>query len=71
MLRRRSVKLLILVNLLLALALGARVARTQVIPLGLFDCCQGGGYCCRNCCWFTQDCGDDDDCRIITESSPR
>jgi hypothetical protein len=50
--RRKLLFALIPLNCLLAIALLARVADTQVIPRGLFDCCKDvgeAGYCCDNC----------------------
>ena len=64
--RRRLIFALILVNCLLGIALFARSADSQIIPRGLFDCCQGAGsegYCCNNCCWFSKNCESDQDCR--------
>ncbi len=69
--KRRAILLLVLLNLLLAGAVAVLPAGTQVIPLGLFDCCKSEGapepYCCWRCCWFTFDCLDDGDCRGARE----
>ncbi|MGD8362979.1 MAG: hypothetical protein PVJ04_16250 [Gemmatimonadota bacterium] len=66
--RRKLLFALIPLNCLLAIALLARVADTQVIPRGLFDCCKDvgeAGYCCDNCCWFIHSCRSDDDCQGV------
>jgi len=68
--RRRIVIGLVLVNALLASALLVKPADTQMMPMGLFDCCEeeaGEGdeaYCCDSCCWWISDCDSDRDCRV-------
>jgi len=63
--RRRLTVALIILNVLLGFGILAQNAGTQIIPLGLFDCCKGGpeGYCCDGCCWFSHNCAIDSDCR--------
>lgn len=75
--RRRTLVLLALVNLALAAALASPPAETQIIPLGLFDCCRAEPtwemfalgdeeqeeYCCPGCCWLRHDCETSDDCK--------
>ena len=61
---------LILVNLLLAVALSAAPPRTTHQDVKLFSCCRGVGpeaYCCRRCCWLTKNCTTNADCNIIEE----
>lgn len=66
--RRKLILGLLAINGVFAGVLVATPARTQVIPLGWFDCCQpmtlrsSSEYCCRSCCWFIPDCDDDEDC---------
>lgn len=64
--RKRLVIALVVVNAILATAVFAWPAVSQVIPLFAFeDCCKEAGgepYCCNSCCWFVDDCHDDDDC---------
>jgi hypothetical protein len=66
--RRKLVVGLIVLNGMLAGALVTTPAKTQIIPLGLFNCCKTGeveslgAYCCFHCCWFTFNCFDHDDC---------
>lgn len=64
---RLMVICLVSLNLGLAFALKKQAASGSVLPLGIFDCCQTEGseepYCCRNCCWLTNDCWGDPDCR--------
>lgn len=65
--RRRLVVGLILLNSLLGLTLLAVPADSQIIPRGVFDCCESGEaddpYCCRGCCWIWSDCDEDGDCK--------
>lgn len=74
--RRRTLVVLALVNLGLAVALASPPAQTQIIPMGLFDCCRAEPdweestleeeqeeYCCPGCCWLRYDCQTDDDCK--------
>ena len=57
---------LLAINGLIAGALLATPAKTQVIPLELWDCCKASafqsssGYCCESCCWFVRDCREDE-----------
>jgi hypothetical protein len=66
--RKMLVVGLIAINGVLAGLVVATPARTQIIPLGWFDCCQSisirssSEYCCRGCCWFVRDCRVDEDC---------
>jgi len=64
--RKKLIIALILLNALLALAQFIQPAGSQIIPLGLFDCCQSDGpgdaYCCANCCWFVNNCNGPEDC---------
>jgi len=66
--RRRFVIGLVLVNALLASALLAKPADTQMMPRGLLNCCKeeagemDGGYCCSGCCWWISDCDTSADC---------
>jgi len=63
--RRKLILFLVVLNCLLGLALLARAADSQILPLGIKDCCKGVGgdaYCCWNCCWFISDCQFDRDC---------
>ncbi len=66
--RKRLIIAVVLLNAALAAALLASPAATQVLPASLFeDCCKNAGtpsgFCCFNCCFFTHDCNDDEDCR--------
>lgn len=68
--RRRLFLTLIAINILLGTALLVRSAGTQVIPLGIFNCCKGAGpdaYCCISCCWFTPNCVNDQGCREVED----
>jgi len=62
---------LVALNLLLAVALAAGPARTQILPRGFRDCCkydgaqESLGYCCPSCCWFTSNCLSDKDCQDV------
>lgn len=61
---------LILVNLAMAAVLIAAPPGDRSAPR-LFDCCKGEGpnaHCCYECCWLTDDCDTDLDCR---GSAPR
>jgi hypothetical protein len=65
--RRKLLIGLGLLNALLALVLLAGLARSQIFPNGIFNCCKTAGaetnYCCINCCWFIPNCNGDDDCQ--------
>jgi hypothetical protein len=69
--RRSLLIALVALNLLLAVALAAGPARTQILPQGFRDCCkydgaqESLGYCCSSCCWFTSDCRSDADCQAV------
>ncbi len=66
--RRKTVLVLVILNCLLGIALFARAADSQIIPLGIFNCCKDfeeEGYCCFGCCWFNQNCFDDEDCGTV------
>lgn len=71
--RRKLLFVLILVNILLAGALLAKPAATQIMTRGLFDCCKGGAaeseeaYCCYQCCWLITNCHSDKDCQVEVE----
>lgn len=58
-------------NALLAVFLFSPPVETQMIPMGVWNCCKSDGatkpYCCDNCCWFTWDCNRDKDCLEVTE----
>ncbi len=63
--RRRLIIGLMILNGLMAAVLFASPAISQVIPLGLFNCCKTEGpeaYCCDSCCWFIWNCRFDEDC---------
>lgn len=64
--RRTLTKALILLNILLAASFLAKPLISQIIPLGLFDCCKADmgdeGYCCYSCCWFFPSCSSHSDC---------
>jgi len=69
--RRRLIIGLMVLNGLVAAALVATPADSQIIPRGLFNCCKeeatetmgpGGAYCCSGCCWFYMNCRRDEDC---------
>jgi len=65
--RRKLVLLLVLLNCALGMAILTRSAESQIIPRGIFDCCEGGGpeaYCCFGCCWFVRNCVGSQDCGI-------
>jgi len=70
--RKKIIIGLAVMNGLIALALFAVPAKTQIIPNGIWDCCeydQGGeGYCCQNCCWLVPDCNEHSDCRDASPS---
>ncbi len=62
---RAKSMVLILVNLVMAAVLIAAPAGGRSAT-GIFDCSQGEGpdaHCCHDCCWLTQDCEADPDCR--------
>jgi len=63
--RRKLVIGLVLLNGLLAGALLATPAETQIIPRGIRKCCKTDGglepYCCY-CCWFVTNCIENEDC---------
>ena len=63
--RRRLLLGLVLLNCVLGIALFVRSADSQILPRGIFDCCQtvgSEGVCCNNCCWFFPTCDGDEDC---------
>lgn len=60
--RKRILFALIFINVLLAGAILIGPAAAQILPkAGFNDCCQGP-TCCQSCCWFVNDCRDDEDC---------
>ena len=65
--RRKTIIGLVLLNGLIAGVLFSYPAETQIIPLGILNCCKDDmgfhPYCCYSCCWFTFNCIDDDDCQ--------
>jgi hypothetical protein len=69
--RRSLLIALVALNLLLAVALAAGPARTQILPQGILNCCkydgsqESLGYCCFSCCWFTSNCRSHDDCQDV------
>jgi len=69
--RRRLIIGLIVLNGLVAGALVATPATSQIIPRGLFNCCKTDDgfepYCCSMCCWFYKNCRANIDC----EASPQ
>jgi len=64
--RRKLIIGLVFLNGLIGAALFSQPAETQIIPLGIFNCCKSQGapepYCCSSCCWFTLNCFGDEDC---------
>lgn len=65
---RAKSMVLILVNLVMAAVLIAAPAGERSATW-FFDCCKGEGpnaYCCKNCCWLTDDCDTDLDCQGST-----
>ena len=57
---------LVVLNGLLAVAVFATPAETQFASSKQVDCCRGVGseaYCCRECCWFNNNCSSKQDCR--------
>jgi len=66
--RRRVIVGLLALNGVAGAALLSSPARSQTVPLGIFDCCKEdiieskGWYCCKRCCWFTYNCDDYWDC---------
>ena len=72
--RRRLATGLILLNGLMAWAVLARPAETQIPPLGILDCCEDDGeipYCCFNCCWFIANCDGHEDCQVTAYLSSK
>ncbi len=65
--RRKLMVGLTVLNGFVALVLFATPADTQIIPNGIWDCCEyngaGEGYCCEDCCWLVPNCLGDPDCR--------
>ena len=62
---RAKSMVLILVNLAMAAVLIATPDGSRSATR-IRDCCQGEGpnaYCCERCCWLTEDCDTDLDCR--------
>jgi len=71
--RKTIVAGLVVLNLVLGAAQFAAPAVSQIIPLGLFDCCKTDGpdgepFCCRDCCWITQNCISNQECAIDPDS---
>ncbi len=64
--RRKLMVGLAVLNGFVALALFAAPAGTQIIPNGIWDCCEfdggGVGYCCEDCCWLVPNCDENSDC---------
>lgn len=66
--RRKLIVGLMAINGLIAGALLTTPAQTQIIPLGIWNCCQTidfqslDPYCCEACCWFVWDCRVNEDC---------
>ena len=64
--RRWLILGLVLLNGLIAAALVATPADSQVVTLGVVDCCkqeqQAAPYCCDSCCWFNYNCDTHEDC---------
>ena len=54
--RRKLIIGLVLLNALLAGAIATTSGVTQIIPRGLWDCCEIDEafepYCCSHCCWL-------------------
>jgi hypothetical protein len=69
--RRKIAIGLVLLNGLLAAFLFSPQAETQVMRMGLLNCCKSDGapkpYCGDSCCWFTWNCNRDRDCAEVTE----
>lgn len=65
---RKIMKSLIILNILLATALAATPLVSQILPRGLWNCCQQemvesvGEFCCYGCCWWVRNCSGDADC---------
>ena len=66
--RRTPLRILIVLNILLAMAVLAHAGGSQIIPrILLKNCCEIDGvdeeYCCENCCLRLWDeCQDKEDC---------
>ena len=64
--RKRHIVGFVILNAILAVALMTGPAASQILPAWIFeDCCKGtfpNAYCCDNCCFFVNDCEDDEDC---------
>ena len=60
--RKKLIIGMAILNGMLAVALFAVPANSQIIPFAIFDCCKNE-ICCDNCCWFTFDCHSTEDCR--------
>jgi len=69
--RRKVIGGLVLLNALLAGAIIAAPAVSQILPQGVWDCCKTDDgrepYCCRGCCWFIWNCAAQDDCQSQVE----
>lgn len=64
--RRKLIFVLVLANCVLGANLLAHIVDSQIIPLGIVNCCKGVGsdaYCCKHCCWWDPGCVDDRGCR--------
>lgn len=66
--KKKAMTTLVVLNVLLAVGLLAGPAISQLLPLDYRDCCQAGvmessrEYCCIECCFFFNDCENDEDC---------
>ena len=61
--RKRHIVGFVILNAILAVAVMTGPAASQILPGFLFrDCCKGD-YCCESCCFFVNDCTDDEDCQ--------
>ena len=66
--KRKIVVALVFLNCLFAAALLAVPAISQIVTRDWFNCCKDSamestnGYCCIECCYFTRDCREDEDC---------
>lgn len=58
--RRKLVVGLAVLNGLVSLLFLATPADTQILPKGIFNCCETDAgeepYCCEDCCWFVSGC---------------
>jgi len=61
---RKTKVVLILLNLVLAVALATRASAARSAR-GWASCCRGDGpeaYCCHKCCWWPPSCDTNSDC---------